>query len=157
MRWLVIALVIVGLAGCQRPAVPDLGLPGIDGRRIELTELRGRPYLLVFWATSCAVCVKEIPELVRLYQELAPRGVELVAVAMSYDPPSRVVELSRRLALPYPVVLDLDGAAARALGNIQATPTTVLVGADGTVRQRILGEPDFTRLRRELLQLLPPA
>ena len=56
-----------------------------------LRSLRGKPVLVSFWASTCPRCLDEIPHLIELYEELAPRGFEIIAIAMAYDPPNRVI------------------------------------------------------------------
>jgi peroxiredoxin len=139
-----------------RPAaLPDLSYPAIDGRRIGPAELRGKVVLVNFWATSCGVCVAEMPELSSLYREYAPRGLELLAIAMPYDRPDHVLHFAATRHLPFPVALDPMGAAVAAWGGVEATPLSWLVAADGRVVRRWLGRPDFARLRREIEGLLP--
>lgn len=137
--------------------LPDLTYTLIDGRRIGAAELRGRVVLVNFWATSCAVCVAEMPELVRLHHDYQPRGFELLAVAMPYDRPDHVLHFAASRRLPFPVALDPMGQAVAAWGGVEATPLTWLAGRDGRIRQRMLGRPDFARLRAEIEALLPGA
>jgi peroxiredoxin len=139
-----------------RPAaLPDLSYPAIDGRRIGPAELRGKVVLVNFWATSCGVCVAEMPELSSLYRDFAPRGFELLAIAMPYDRADHVLHFAETRRLPFPVALDPMGAAVAAWGGVEATPLSWLVAADGRVVRRWLGRPDFARLRREIEGLLP--
>jgi peroxiredoxin len=136
-------------------ALPELSYPSIDGRRIGPADLRGRVVLVNFWATSCAVCVAEMPELARLYRDLSPRGLTLLAIAMPYDRPDHVLHVARTRALPFTVALDPVGAAVAAWGGVEATPASWLVGPDGRVLHHWLGRPDFERLRRIIEGLLP--
>lgn len=134
--------------------VPELSLNIVDGRKIELHSLQGKPLLVTFWATSCATCIKEIPHLVKLYDELGKEELEIVAIAMSYDPPNRVVALSKKENIPYPVALDIDGSAAKAFGGIQVTPTSFLIDSNGKVVQQKFGELDINELRKKVKTLL---
>ena len=128
----------------------------IDGRRLHLGQLRGRPVLVNFWATSCRLCIKEIPHLKALYRELAPRGLELIGVAMPYDPPDRVLIYARAQELPYPVALDVEGRVLRAFGGVRGTPTIFLVAPEGHVVLRATGKLDLPRLRRRIEKYLNP-
>ncbi|MBI3575462.1 MAG: TlpA family protein disulfide reductase, partial [Gammaproteobacteria bacterium] len=67
--------------------VADTEFHLLDGRKLALKELRGQPVLVAFWATNCKPCVEELPDLIKLYNDLHPKGFELIAVAMPYDPP----------------------------------------------------------------------
>jgi thiol-disulfide isomerase/thioredoxin len=133
---------------------PDLTFSTLEGRQLRLDALRGRPVLINFWATSCASCVRELPHLAELYRELASRGLEIIGVAMPYDPPNRVVAMSRREAIPYPVALDIRGNALSAFGGVNLTPTSILVGPDGLILDRSTGALDMERLRARVLTLL---
>ena len=75
---------------------PDISLNFIDGQKIDLNSLQGNPLLVTFWATTCSTCIKEMPHLVELYDELNKDGLEIIGIAMSYDPPNRVVEVSEK-------------------------------------------------------------
>jgi thiol-disulfide isomerase/thioredoxin len=138
----------------QSGEVPAITLKTIDGRQFDLTQLRGRPLLVNFWATTCVICLKEMPELIELYQELHPQGLELIAVAMAYDPPNRVVELAGLKQIPYPIALDLDSTAAEAFGEVQLTPTMFLISPEGYVAQQYIGAVNMSELRERIQQYL---
>ena len=133
---------------------PDVALKIIDGREIALRELQGRPLLITFWATTCVTCVKEMPHLITLYEDLAPQGLEIVGIAMSYDPPNQVLEMSKRKKIPYPIALDIDGSVANAFGKIVATPTTFLIAPDGTIVKRRIGEMDMKKIKDNIIAML---
>ena len=133
---------------------PDVTFTTLEGEKIGMGELRGQPVLVTFWATTCPGCLKEMPHLVELYEELGNAGFELIGVAMSYDPPNRVLELTRERQLPYPIALDLDGALAAAFGNVMLTPTSFLIGPDGRIIRHRIGEMDITELRQQVESLL---
>lgn len=130
-----------------RPAAPAVDFTTLDGERISMRDLRGKVVYVNFWATSCATCIKEMPDVIKTYERFAPRGFELLAVAMSYDPPQYVRNYTRQYRLPFKVVLDTQGRIAAAFDNVNLTPTAVLIGKNGTVLRRIVGEPDFVALR----------
>jgi peroxiredoxin len=133
---------------------PDITLKTIDGEVIDLAALRGQPVLVSFWATTCAVCIMELPQLIALYHELAPKGLQIVAVAMAYDPPNRVVAMRKVRRIPYPVALDIDASVARAFGDIRVTPTTFLIAPDGRVVTHTTGEMDLAKTRQKILTML---
>jgi peroxiredoxin len=143
-------------AGSRGPRVlPPLTYRLIDGRRLGPAELGGKAVLVNFWATSCAICVAEMSDLVSVYDAYRPRGLELVAIAMPYDRPDHVLHFASTRRLPFPVALDPMGEAVTAWGGVEGTPLTWLAGPDGRIRRRWLGRPDFTALRRELDAMLP--
>jgi peroxiredoxin len=139
--------------GPQGPA-PDVSFQLIDGRRLHLSRLEGRPVLVTFWSTTCGLCIREMPDLVRLYEQLGPRGLEIVGVAMPYDRPDHVVAMARRKGLNYPVALDIDGEVVRAFGEIRGTPTSFLIDPDGNIRFRRFGPLDPRHLEEQLERML---
>jgi peroxiredoxin len=133
---------------------PDIGLITIDGEELRLNSLQGRPVLVTFWATTCNSCVKEIPHLVELYDDLAPQGLEVIGIAMGYDPPNRVLAMRRARNIPYPIALDIHADAARAFGNVRLTPTSFLIAPDGRIVYRKTGTLDMSRLREKIRGML---
>lgn len=143
-------------AGVER--APDVRLLTSSGAELSLESLRDRPVLVTFWATTCTTCVKEIPDLKALYQDLAPRGLEIIGVAMYYDPPTQVMAMMKQREIPYTVAFDLDKSVMSAFGMQQAiTPTTFLIAPDGRIVMRKAGLLDMQRLRETIQSMLPAA
>lgn len=154
---LLLAVFAVAWALWRLPAplkeAPDIALHTIDGREIQLSSLRGAPVLITFWATSCASCVQEMPHLIRLYRELRPRGLEIIAVAMSYDPPDRVIRMAKARRLPYPVALDPQARLAQAFGGVRVTPTSFLIAPDGRIVRQQAGPAPMEAWRARILDM----
>src|SRR6478752_8430519 len=75
-------------AGWSRPVAPaDVNFIGVHGDQFAMSSLKGKVVLVNFWATSCTVCVGEMPKMVQTFEKYREQGLETVAVAMSYDPP----------------------------------------------------------------------
>jgi peroxiredoxin len=109
---------------------------------------------VLFWATTCKICIAKTPEMNRFYKNLHPMGLQMIAVAMPYDPPTRVVEFEKKLEMPYPVALDHEATIVRAFGNVKVTPTTFLIGPDGTIAWRKTGKLDMNTLDVTIRQML---
>lgn len=118
------------------PVVDDRG--GLGDERVRLSDLRGRPVLLDFWATWCGPCRAELPVLVRLHQRYSARGFTVVGVNVDEAGPSLVPQFKRHFNIPYAVVYDLGNAASRAY-QVTGLPTLVLIDRSGTVRRRYAG------------------
>jgi len=149
-----VTIVWVWLTPGTPSTAPDVALKIIDGRKIELKKLKGQPVLVTFWATTCAGCAKEMPHLVTLYEEFAPQGLEIIGIAMSYDPPNQVLEMTKRKQIPYPIALDIDGSVANAFGNITLTPTSFLIAPDGTIVKHKIGEMDMEKIKDDIIVML---
>ena len=136
-----------------RQAPPLVGQT-LDGRTLTLEQLRGKPVLVTFWATTCPSCIEEMPHLIELYRELNPKGLEIIGVAMTYDPPEQVRTLAKQRQIPYPIVLDAQGRIAREFDNVRLTPTTVLISPDGRIVHYRLGLLDLPKLRETIQEML---
>lgn len=147
LAWLALTLT-------QKQTAPSIELTTLDGKQIALDSLRGKVVLVNFWATSCPGCIKEMPQLVDTYRKYQTRGLEVVAVAMSYDPPEYVRNYARQRNLPFTVAQDSTGEAARAFNQVKLTPTSFVIDKQGHIIQQTLGELDFTRLHTLLEQHL---
>ena len=134
--------------------VPDIGYTLLDGTRSSTTDLRGKVVLINFWATSCTTCVHEMPQIVATHEKFKQRGFETLAVAMSYDPPAYVINFAESRKLPFAVAIDNTGAIAKSFGNVELTPTSVLVNKRGEIVKRYVGEPDFAALHALVDKLL---
>ena len=77
-----------------------------------------------------------------------------MAVAMSYDPPSYVVNFAQTRQLPFKVAIDNTGSVARAWGGVQLTPTTFLLNKRGEIVKRYVGAPNFAELHQLIEKLL---
>jgi peroxiredoxin len=152
----VLALIASGLwlafSKTVTPA-PEVNFSTITGKQIALKALRGKPVLVTFWATDCPGCIEEMPHLIDLYRQYHDKGLEIIAVAMYYDPPSHVVAMTKAQSLPYDVALDIQGEHAKAFGDVRLTPTTFLITPDGSIALQKIGvfEPAAMQTRIETM------
>lgn len=115
---------------------------------LRTAGLRGRPLLLNFWATWCAPCVKELPQINAFHDEFNPKGWQVLGLAV--DAPTPVRGFLAKLPLKFPVALaGLTGTdLSRTLGNSKGgLPFTVAFGAQGEPIWRKLGETSLEELR----------
>lgn len=120
-----------------------------DGRPQPLSQWRGRVLVVNFWATWCPPCVEEMPDLQRVRDANAARGVEVIGIGI--DSAQKVREFRDRLDIRLPLLVAGAGgsALARELGNAAgALPYTVLLTPDGRVAQRKLGQIKPDELQR---------
>jgi peroxiredoxin len=156
----VAALLAAGAAlylGTGTAAAPESTFVLLDGTRKTTADLKGRVTLVNFWATSCVTCVAEMPKMIATYEKYHGRGYDTLAVAMSYDPPSYVVNYAQTRKLPFKVAIDNTGAVAKSWGDVQLTPTTFVVNKRGEIVKRYVGEPDFAELHKLIEKLLAEA
>lgn len=141
-----------GCSGAQ--AAPESTFVLLDGSKKTTADLKGKVTLVNFWATSCVTCVAEMPKVISTYNKYQSQGYDTLAVAMSYDPPSYVVNYTETRKLPFKVAIDNTGAVAKAWGEVQLTPTTFLVNKRGEIVKQYVGEPDFAALHQLIEKLL---
>jgi thiol-disulfide isomerase/thioredoxin len=118
-----------------------------EGGELAMQTLRGKPLLINFWATWCAPCVKEMPEIDRFSREFSKRGGQVLGLAI--DGPVPVRQFLAKVKVGFLIGIGgLDGTdLVHQLGNLQGgLPFTVLVGADGSILQRKMGETSFDEL-----------
>lgn len=158
-RYLLLAAIIAGavalyFAAMRAPAAPEVTFVSIKGEKIATADLRGKVALVNFWATDCVICREEMPDLVKTYARYRDRGLDVLAVAMRHDPPNHVLHYVESEKLPFTVVLDPLGNIAKAFGDVKATPTLVLIGRDGGIRETLQGKVDFAALNRSIERAL---
>lgn len=151
----VVALAIVGYFSFSvKQAAPDVTFTNLNGEKITSQSLRGKVVMVNFWATSCATCIKEMPQMVETYNKYKDQGLEFVAVAMNYDPPNYVLNYVQTRSLPFQVALDTQGELAKSFGDVKLTPTTFVIDKKGNIIKRYVGEPEFGALHQLLEKAL---
>jgi len=140
----VLLILAIGLiAVCGKPQAPDVRFAPLSGDAFSTAQLRGKVVLVNFWATWCADCIREMPKMVETYRKFAPRGYEMVAVAVQSDPPSAVAEFAKRRELPFRVAIDASGEIAKSFGQVRITPSSYLIDRQGRIVKQFVGEPDW--------------
>lgn len=137
----------------QVPA-PQADFKDLQGKQFTLEQLRGKPVIINFWATTCPGCVLEIPALVELSQKYSAKNLVIIGVAMDYDPESQVREMVRQKKMTYPVVLDSKGELAEAFGQVTLTPTTFFISKEGKIFKHKLGEMSHAELETTIQGLI---
>lgn len=145
-------LVVQARAG----AAPPFALPSLVDEEsvIRLSDHRGTPVVLNFWASWCAPCRKEMPVLAQVSAELAGR-VDFVGIDHQ-DRREDALALLREAGVSYPTAFDPAGGAARDY-ELRGMPTTVFIDADGRVLATSLGELTESKLRIAILELFDVA
>ena len=140
--------------GPGREAAPQVDYTLLNGQRLNIGQLKGQVVLVNFWATSCATCVAEMPQISATFEKFKDQGYQTLAVAMHYDAPANVARFAESRHLPFGVVIDNTGEIARRFGRVQVTPTTFLINKRGQIVKRYVGQPDFAALQTRVAQLL---
>jgi thiol-disulfide isomerase/thioredoxin len=126
----------------------DLYLQNVLAGAFTLAQLGGKAILLELWATTCAICVAEMPLIAALSEKYEPNGLRTIALAMPYDRPDLVLHFAKERRLPFPIAIDPSGHLLKAIlkqaaqygePTVQGTPTRLLLGPSGKVMYREQG------------------
>jgi thiol-disulfide isomerase/thioredoxin len=144
-------LFIIGVAlfvGCsQQKAQTGLTVFDIQGQQHNTAEWVGQqPVVLNFWGTWCGPCRKELPDLVRLYEEYSPKGVEMLGLALR-DHPQKVEETAESFGMKW-VLLMGDQNIALKYDVTKGVPTTIFLDRNGNEVMRLIGAHPYDALKR---------
>lgn len=129
-------------------------LPDASGKLQSLAQWKNKALIVNFWATWCAPCVDEMPELSALQAEIAPTQIQIIGIGV--DSAANIAEFLTKYKITYPLYTGGMGAGelSRQFGNkAGALPFTVLIGRDGQIRKTYLGRLKIKELRNELKTL----
>jgi thiol-disulfide isomerase/thioredoxin len=141
------ALIFLGLGGAafaggavQHDDVPDFTLRELRGTRMRLSQWRGHPVVVDFWATWCGPCRRQIPELESLYRRYH-KSHGLIVLGVSCDPIQgelqAVEPFIEEFQVTYPILIANQPTLDRL--DVEAIPTTLFIGRDGRLVSRIVG------------------
>ena len=136
-------LYLTGDAELNQPA-PGFFLPETSGGRVGFESYRGRPVLLVFWATSCGICRRELPAVSRVAPEFRSKGIGVVAIHLGGADDVRDFMRSNHIALTS--LVDAEGVVGQAY-HVSGVPKMVLIGADGKIKRTKAGMAEESELR----------
>ncbi len=134
-------------------SAPAFVLKDLRGRTLRLSDYKGRVLLINFWATWCAPCLVEMPDLVKLQKEYESRGLQIIGVNCPPTTRKSVKGVARKLKINYPILFGTD-KVSDAYYATSVLPTTIIVDRDGKIRGRILGilaPEEFDRSVKPLL------
>ena len=133
---------------------PDFQLQNLTGQTVKLSDFRGKPVLLNFWATWCGPCRSEMPYLQQISDNSAATGLVMLAVDAGENA-TVVQKFMTELNLTIPVLLDTDKAVSKSY-SITAIPSTFLIDKNGVIQKKILGAfPDKQAIENSLKSIIP--
>jgi thiol-disulfide isomerase/thioredoxin len=124
------------------------------GSSIDLAAQDGRVLLVNFWATWCAPCREEIPDLNDLHADLEDDGLRIIGIALDRRGREKVEPFAEKLSIKYPIIIDPEGTAESEFGPIPGLPTTIVVGPDGQITKRVVGIFPVDEMKTTLEEML---
>jgi peroxiredoxin len=113
-------------------AAPNFDLPTLDGRRVKLSDYRGKAVLLNFWATWCSPCKVEMPWFVELQKKYGNDGLVILGIAMDDSDAPKIAQFASEMGVNYPVLLGTDQVSEQ-YGNVEFLPTSFYIDRDGKI------------------------
>jgi len=135
-----------------KPA-PDFQLPNLEGQSISLSDFRGKPVLLNFWATWCSPCRFEMPFIQDIFEESSDTGLVILAVDIG-ETPSRVRDFIQSGNFSFPVLLDTSQDVALEY-NVRGIPSTFLIDKNGIIQAiRVGAFPSMVEIKKSLDKII---
>jgi cytochrome c biogenesis protein CcmG/thiol:disulfide interchange protein DsbE len=154
------SLLLLLLTACSGPpqarlgsAAPDFTLQSIDGTSVRLSDFKGKPILINFWATWCVPCREEMPLLQATYEQYREQGLVILAVDMEEDA-SLVRRWVEQGGYTFTFLLDSDGELLKRY-NVTAAPTSYFLSPEGVIKDLKLGALSRGDLQSKVEAVLP--
>ncbi|MFD0051185.1 peroxiredoxin family protein [Actinomycetes bacterium NPDC127524] len=131
---------------------PDFDLYTLEGKKVKLSEFKGKKLLINFWATWCEPCKEEMPHLEEFYKNSSSNAVIL---AVNIDPENDVEGYARKMGLTFPIILDNQekSKAVNERYGVAAVPSSFLVDSKGVIRQKFIGAINFDVMKKSMEKL----
>jgi thiol-disulfide isomerase/thioredoxin len=127
-----------GTSQMQNGAAPDFALQSLEGKTIRLSDFRGKPVVLNFWATWCGPCKIEMPWFVDFQKQYGPAGVQFLGVAMDDASTKDIAEFTNSMKVNYPILIGKE-SVGDAYGGVQFLPETFYIDRNGNVVDKAFG------------------
>lgn len=149
IKWHAIILALIFLSSAELIAagvgdrMPTFEITTLDGTVLKSEDIIGqKPLFLVFWATWCPNCKREIPHINKMVKEFGPKGMEFLGVNVGVnDSEKKVRRYTEKYGMHYPVFFD-QGSNLTKRFKVSGTPTVIIVDKSGTVRYRDVSPPE---------------
>ena len=132
---------------------PDFDLATLDGRRVKLSDFRGKAVLLNFWATWCPPCKIEMPWFEDLQKQYGKDGLVVLGVAMDDTEAPKIAEFAHEMGVNYQVLLGTDQVSDD-YGNVQYLPTTFYVDRNGIIVDKAAGLFSREEIENDIKKIL---
>ena len=146
----------VGASLRGKPA-PNFTLTDLAGKKVSLSDFRGHPVMVNFWATWCGPCKLEMPWFETMYGKYKPQG--LVILGLSQDEgtdKADIASAARKIGVSYPILLP-DEKVAKEYGGVDYLPETFYVDANGKIVEEVAGAPSLDEVDANIRKTIAAA
>jgi thiol-disulfide isomerase/thioredoxin len=128
-----------GMPHLHGKIAPDFTLATLDGKKVSLSDFKGRPVLVNFWATWCAPCKVEMPWFEEFQKQYAAQGFEILGLTDDADAGNEAIaKVVKKSGVTYPILLT-DGKVQKAYGGLDYLPVSFYVDRNGVVVEETAG------------------
>ena len=152
IKFLTVILLFVSISWSKGLKAPYFELKDENGKIVKLTDLKGNVSVLIFWATTCGVCEKELPEISFLQDEYANKHVKFYAVVINTDKINEIKETKEKWGFDIPVLIGNYETVKKY--RIIGTPIIYILRKDLTVGKIFFGETSIKRLKKYINKFL---
>jgi thiol-disulfide isomerase/thioredoxin len=140
----------------QNAAAPDFTLDSIDGKPVRLSDFRGKPVVLNFWATWCGPCKIEMPWFVDFQKQYGPAGVQFLGVAMDDASTKDIADFASSMKVNYPILIGKE-SVGDAYGGVQFLPETFYIDRNGKVVDKAFGLKGRREIEDDIKKIVGPS
>ncbi|HSA78369.1 MAG TPA: TlpA disulfide reductase family protein [Nitrospirota bacterium] len=133
-------------------AASDFKLQDLGGKTVKLSEFKGKPVLLDFWATWCPPCRASIPEIEKLHKSYSSKGLVVLAISLDQGGWDSVKDFVTESGITYTVLKGTDDVASKY--HVRTIPMLVIVDKEGKIYKRYLGLGDDDQLDKDVKSVL---
>jgi thiol-disulfide isomerase/thioredoxin len=138
----------------QGKQAPDFTLVDLDGKKVSLSDFKGRPVLVNFWATWCGPCKVEMPWFEEFRKQYSGQGLEILGLADDVDAgKDKIAKAAQQTGVTYPILLT-DGKVQQAYGGLDVLPVSFYVDRTGKVMLQTAGLGSKERLEANIKKLI---
>jgi len=133
-----LALASAALAAAAPATIPTFSLPDLAGKAHASSEFAGKPVLIDFWATWCATCKESVPEIAKIKEKFAAKGLQIVSISVDKGAPAKVEKGAKKLGITWQILCDPESSQSTAFGYT-GVPSLYLFDATGKLVTNITG------------------
>lgn len=123
---------------------PDFTFPGLDGKKVSLSNYKGKVVIVNIWATWCPPCVEEMPSMEKLYQKLKGKDFEILAVSIDSLGSKAVAPFMNKHKLTFPALID-STETVRTSYKTTGIPESFIIDKNGILIEKIIGPRNWAR------------
>ena len=150
--FMVMALLLGCTARNEISAASDFKLQDLNGKTVKLSDFKGKPVLLDFWATWCPPCRASIPGMEKLYKKYSGKGLVVLSISLDQGDWDSVKSFSTEHGITYPVLKGTEDVASQF--QVRTIPMLVIINKEGRTVKRYLGMGDDDELEKDIKSVL---